>query len=138
MLLLSLRFAGRVVLGVLAVGAALAAPLRAQAQALVAQAETGPWTQKIQVDLFASLSYVYNTNRPASDLNQYRVFDDAAALFAASLYGTLADGIPVAAALREARSGLAGALGEDALDWAVPVLYARDPGAVLCRPSVRR
>ncbi|MFI5182679.1 MAG: CHAT domain-containing protein [Thermoanaerobaculia bacterium] len=70
--------------------------------------------------------------------NQYRVFDDAAALFAAGLYGALADGIPVAAALREARSGLSGALGEDALDWAVPVLYARDPGTVLCRPSVKR
>jgi hypothetical protein len=70
--------------------------------------------------------------------NQYRVFDDAAARFAAGLYGALADGIPVAAALREARSALAGALGEDGLDWAVPVLYARKPEAVLCRPAAKR
>ncbi len=70
--------------------------------------------------------------------NQYRVFDDAAALFAAGLYGALADGIPVAAALREARAALAGALGEEGLDWAVPVLYAREPLAVLRRPSAKR
>ena len=74
---------------------------------------------------------------PAVAANQYRVFDDAAAAFAAELYGALADGLPVASAFREARAGLAGTLGDDALDWAVPVLYARDPGCVLCRPSAR-
>lgn len=66
--------------------------------------------------------------------NQYRVFDDAAAAFAAQFYGALADGMPVAAAFREARIGL-GAGG--ALDWAVPVLYARDPRAILCRPAAQ-
>ncbi len=70
--------------------------------------------------------------------NQYRVFDDAAAVFAAALYGALSEGMPVAAALREARSAFAGALSEDAIDWAVPVLYAREPGAVLRRPAARR
>jgi hypothetical protein len=75
---------------------------------------------------------------PAVAANQYRVFDDAAAAFAAELYGGLADGMPVAKAFREARAGLAGTLGDDALDWAVPVLYARDPGCVLCRPGARR
>ncbi|MGE5344936.1 MAG: CHAT domain-containing protein, partial [Acidithiobacillales bacterium] len=73
---------------------------------------------------------------PAVAANQYRVFDDAAAAFAALFYGALADGLPVAAAFREARIGL-GAAG-DALDWAVPVLYARDPNAILCRPTARR
>lgn len=73
---------------------------------------------------------------PAVAANQYRVFDDAAAAFAAHLYGALADGLPVAAAFREARIGL-GTAG-DALDWAVPVLYARDPTAVLCRPGRSR
>jgi hypothetical protein len=68
--------------------------------------------------------------------NQYRVFDDDAAAFAAQFYGALADGMPVAAAFREARIGLGA--GGGALDWAVPVLYARDPGAVLCRPAGRR
>ena len=75
---------------------------------------------------------------PAVAANQYRVFDDAAAAFAAELYGALADGLPVASAFREARAGLAGTLGDDGLDWAVPVLYARDPGCVLCRPGAAR
>jgi hypothetical protein len=75
---------------------------------------------------------------PAVAANQYRVFDDAAAAFAAELYGALADGQPIASAFREARTGLAGKLGDDALDWAVPVLYARNPGCVLCRPGARR
>jgi CHAT domain-containing protein len=75
---------------------------------------------------------------PAVAANQYRVFDDAAAAFAAELYGALADGMPVASAFREARAGLAGKLGDDALDWAVPVLYARDPSGILCRPTVSR
>ncbi len=74
---------------------------------------------------------------PAVAANQYRIFDDAAVAFSAELYGAIADGLPVATAFREARAGLAGTLGEDALDWAVPVLYARNPGGVLCRPGVR-
>lgn len=75
---------------------------------------------------------------PAVAANQYRVFDDAAAAFSAGLYGALADGLPVASAFREARASLAGTLGDDALDWAVPVLYARNPKAVLCRPRRSR
>jgi hypothetical protein len=73
---------------------------------------------------------------PAVAANQYRVFDDAAADFAAHFYGALAEGLPVATALREARIGLGA--GGGALDWAVPVLYTRDPGAILCRPAGRR
>ncbi len=74
---------------------------------------------------------------PAVAANQYRVFDDAAAAFAAHFYGALADGLPVAAAFREARIGLGAGFPGPALDWAVPVLYARDPGAVFCRPAAR-
>ena len=73
---------------------------------------------------------------PAVAANQYRVFDDAAAAFAAHFYAALADGLSVGAALREGRVGLGTDLGEEALDWAVPVLYARDPRAVLCRRPV--
>ena len=75
---------------------------------------------------------------PAVAANQYRVFDDAAALFAAGLYDALSEGLPVAAALRKARAGLAGARADEGLDWAVPVLYARSPDAVLCRPAAGR
>ncbi|HQR67464.1 MAG TPA: CHAT domain-containing protein, partial [Thermoanaerobaculia bacterium] len=75
---------------------------------------------------------------PAVAANQYRVFDDAATAFAAHFYAALADGLSVAAALREGRVGLGADLGGGALDWAVPVLYARRPDAVLCRPSRKR
>lgn len=70
-----LRPARRVAIGMLAGVAALAAPLRAQTQALVTPAETGPWYKRVQVDLFASASYTYNANHPASDKNDFRVFD---------------------------------------------------------------
>jgi hypothetical protein len=75
---------------------------------------------------------------PAVAANQYRVFDDAAAAFAAHFYGALADGLPVAAAFREARIGLGAGFPDQTLDWAVPVLYARNPHAILCRPGKGR
>jgi Putative beta-barrel porin-2, OmpL-like. bbp2 len=34
-----------------------------------------PWYKKIAFDAFVSASYSYNTNRPASGTNQFRVFD---------------------------------------------------------------
>lgn len=34
-----------------------------------------PWYEEIAVDAFVSASYSYNTNRPASGTNQFRVFD---------------------------------------------------------------
>jgi hypothetical protein len=72
---------------------------------------------------------------PAIAANQYRVFDDAAIAFAAHFYAALAQGLPLSEAFREARVGLGYERGAEALDWAVPVLYARDPRAVLCRPA---
>ncbi len=84
----SLSSARRAAIWVLAGVAALAAPLSARSQALLKPDESGPWTKKIQVDLFASLSYTYNDNHPDSDLNGYRIFDfesDAAKLDVLSL-----------------------------------------------------
>jgi len=71
----TLRSARRVAIGVLAGVAVLAAAPRFQAQALVSPAESGPWYKMVQVDLFASASYTYNFNHPASEVNDYRVFD---------------------------------------------------------------
>jgi|WetSurMetagenome_2_1015567.scaffolds.fasta_scaffold92214_2 hypothetical protein len=65
------RLATGILLGV-AAAAATPAP---RAQALVAPVQEGPWYKQIQVDLFASLSYTYNANHPATDENEYRVFD---------------------------------------------------------------
>ncbi|HSB35515.1 MAG TPA: CHAT domain-containing protein [Thermoanaerobaculia bacterium] len=71
---------------------------------------------------------------PAVAANQYRVLDDAAAAFVRHFAWALSRGFPVSAAFREARVGVHYSV-RGALDWAVPVLYARDPAAVLCRPA---
>ena len=64
---------------------------------------------------------------PAVVANQYAVLDAAATLFARELYGALASGRAIGDAAREARIALARELGAERLDWAVPVVFARDP-----------
>ena len=73
---------------------------------------------------------------PAVVANQYAVLDTAATTFARELYAALALGRGLGDAAREARVALAHSMGTAALDWAVPVLFARDPGATL-RPPLR-
>ncbi len=70
-----LRMGKRVLVGAVWGVAVLAAPFLLQAQALVAPAQSGPWYRQVQMDIFGSLSYTYNENHPASNLNGYRVFD---------------------------------------------------------------
>jgi hypothetical protein len=59
--------------------------------------------------------------------NQYAVLDQAATLFARELYGELAQRRPLGDAVREARVALARELGPSRIEWAVPVVFARDP-----------
>lgn len=68
---------------------------------------------------------------PAVVANQYSVLDSAATSFARELYAGLARGLGLGDASREARVALGHSIGAEALDWAVPVLFARDPGATL-------
>jgi hypothetical protein len=68
---------------------------------------------------------------PAVVANQYSVLDSAATAFARELYAGLARGRGLGDASREARVALGHVLGTEALDWAVPVLFARDPAATL-------
>ncbi|MFN0069142.1 MAG: CHAT domain-containing protein [Limisphaerales bacterium] len=62
---------------------------------------------------------------PAVVAMQFAVSDKAAATFAQGLYGALADGWPVDAALAEARKSVFG-LG-DGVEWGTPVLYLNAP-----------
>jgi CHAT domain-containing protein len=71
---------------------------------------------------------------PAVVANQYSVLDDAATAFAREFYAALARGRPLGEASREARVAVGHTTGAEALDWAVPVLFARDPGATLRAP----
>jgi CHAT domain-containing protein len=74
---------------------------------------------------------------PAVVANQYKVLDSSATAFARHLYWSLARGHALGAAAREARVAVSYAKGGDPMDWAVPVLYARDTSLVLRRPPRR-
>jgi hypothetical protein len=64
---------------------------------------------------------------PAVVANQYPVLDSAATAFARELYAQLAAGRATGDAAREARVAVSRDRGPGTLDWAVPVLFARDP-----------
>ncbi len=68
---------------------------------------------------------------PAVVANQFSVLDTAALVFARELYRSLALGRPLGEATREARLAVRCDAACGPVDWAVPVVYARDPGAVL-------
>lgn len=68
---------------------------------------------------------------PAVVANQFNVLDAAALVFARELYRSLALGRALGDAAREARLAVRCDPACGPVDWAVPVLYARDPGAVL-------
>jgi hypothetical protein len=68
---------------------------------------------------------------PAVVANQYSVLDAAATAFAADFYAQLARGKALADAAREARLAVGREQGTSGIDWAVPVLFARDPREAL-------
>jgi len=74
---------------------------------------------------------------PAVVANQYSVLDRSATTFAQHFYWCLAQGLSLGEAARESLIALNYSVGE-AIDWAVPVLFARNPDAVLCRDVIRR
>ena len=72
---------------------------------------------------------------PAVVANQYSVLDRSATTFARHFYWCLAQGLTLGDAAREARIAL-NYSGGGLIGWAVPVLFARNPDAVLCRTDV--
>jgi len=72
---------------------------------------------------------------PALIANQYSVLDSSATSFAQSFYRSLARGLSVGQSAREARIAVNYSMNGEPIDWAVPVVYARDPGMTLCAPS---
>jgi hypothetical protein len=69
---------------------------------------------------------------PALVANQYSVLDSSATSFAQAFYRMLAGGFSVGQSAREARIAVNYSMHGEPIDWAVPVLYARDPGMKLC------
>jgi len=68
---------------------------------------------------------------PALVANQYSVLDSSATSFAQHFYWALAQGMTVGQAAREARIAVNYSLQGEMIDWAVPVVYARDPNMTL-------
>ncbi len=71
---------------------------------------------------------------PALVANQYSVLDSSATSFAQHFYWALAQGMDLGRAAREARIAVNCSMQGDIVDWAVPVVYARDPSMTLCEP----
>ena len=69
---------------------------------------------------------------PALVANQYSVLDSSATSFAQHFYWALAQGMGIGQAAREARIAVNCSLQGELIDWAVPVVYARDPSMALC------
>ena len=73
---------------------------------------------------------------PALVANQYSVLDSSATSFAQHFYWSLAQGMTVGQAARESRIAVNYSMQGELIDWAVPVVYARDPNMALCeRPD---
>ncbi|HKP70665.1 MAG TPA: CHAT domain-containing protein [Pyrinomonadaceae bacterium] len=70
---------------------------------------------------------------PALVANQYSVLDSSATSFAQHFYWCLAQGMSIGQSAREARIAVNYLLHGEPIDWAVPVVYARNPNAALCR-----
>jgi len=66
--------------------------------------------------------------------NQLKVGDKAATTFAKAFYTYLARGKTIAQATREARIACSYRPGMQSIDWAVPVVYARDAEDALVEP----
>jgi hypothetical protein len=69
---------------------------------------------------------------PALVANQYSVLDSSATSFAQHFYWALAQGMSIGQAACEARIAVNYSIQGETIDWAVPVVYTRDPNMVLC------
>ena len=71
---------------------------------------------------------------PAVVANQYPVLDVSATSFSRHFYWALAMGQAIGDAAREARVAVNYSISGEAIDWAVPVVFARNPAQRLCLP----
>jgi hypothetical protein len=72
---------------------------------------------------------------PAVVANQFSVLDASATWFARHFYWSLAQGRALGDAAREARVAVNYSIPGENIDWAVPVLFARNPGDALIDPQ---
>jgi hypothetical protein len=84
-------------------------------------------------DVFSSTSAtLVRRGVPAVVAMQYEISDSAAIEFSRSLYEAIADGMPIDAAVGEARKAVR-LSARNSVEWATPVLHMRSPDGVLFR-----
>ncbi|MCB0203085.1 MAG: CHAT domain-containing protein, partial [Anaerolineae bacterium] len=84
-------------------------------------------------DLFSSTaSILVQRGLPAVLAMQYKITDHAAVELSRAFYESLADGLPVDAAVAEARKAVSLAI-SNTVEWGTPVLTMRAPDGVLFR-----
>jgi tetratricopeptide (TPR) repeat protein len=90
-------------------------------------------------DVFSSTAAILvRRGLPAVVAMQYEITDRAAVEFARSFYEALAEGLPVDAAVSEARKAISLAV-TNSVEWGTPVLYMRAPqGAIFQLPETPR
>jgi len=82
-------------------------------------------------DIFSSTAAILvRRGIPAVLAMQYEITDPAAIEFARSFYEAVTDGLPVDAAVAEARKAIKMAV-KNTMEWGTPVLYMRSPDGVL-------
>ena len=82
-------------------------------------------------DIFSSTAAtLVRRGVPAAIAMQYEITDRAAVEFTELFYEALAEGLPVDAAVTDARKGLSNAI-RDTLEWGIPVLMTRSPDGVI-------
>ena len=88
-------------------------------------------------DVFSSTAAILvRRGMPAVVAMQYEITDRAAVEFARSFYEALAEGLPVDAAVAEARKAISLAV-TNSVEWGTPVLYMRAPqGAIFQLPEM--
>lgn len=88
-------------------------------------------------DVFASTAAtLVRRGIPAVLAMQYEISNRAAIELARTFYESLADGLPVDAAVTESRKTLS-VMSGSALEWGIPVLYMRSPDGVLFQMQSR-
>lgn len=90
--------------------------------------ETGTGNQGATGFTAGVAPYLMGGGIPAVVANQFMVLDPSATAFAQHFYWSLAQGRCLGDAAREARVGVNYSVTGEAIDWAVPVVFARNPG----------
>ena len=86
-------------------------------------------------DVFSSTAAILvRRGLPAVVAMQYEITDRAAVEFARSFYEALAEGLPVDAAVAEARKSISLAV-TNTVEWGTPVLYMRAPQGAIFQPA---